>query len=89
MIIVDGLPFSTDTSASPQGRDILAALMEHPALVSASNSFKAIPERRFSVPEESGPEKTPSSKWVYLFQREYATVDPALVDGRERAGESI
>ncbi|XP_016649918.1 PREDICTED: protein N-terminal asparagine amidohydrolase-like isoform X2 [Prunus mume] len=80
MIIVDGLPFSTDTSASPQGRDILAALMEHPALVSASNLFKAIPERRFSVPEESGPEKTPPSKWVYLFQREYATVDPALVD---------
>ncbi|ONI20231.1 hypothetical protein PRUPE_2G004200 [Prunus persica] len=80
MIIVDGLPFSTDTSASPQGRDILAALMEHPALVSASNSFKAIPERRFSVPEESGPEKTPPSKWVYLFQREYAIVDPALVD---------
>ncbi|XP_016652684.1 PREDICTED: protein N-terminal asparagine amidohydrolase-like isoform X2 [Prunus mume] len=80
MIIVDGLPFSTDTAASPQGRDILAALMEHPALVSASNLFKAIPERRFSVPEESGPEKTPPSKWVYLFQREYATVDPALVD---------
>lgn len=63
-----------------QGRDILAAVMEHPALVSASNLFKAIPERRFSVPEESGPDKLPPSKWVYLFQREYATVDPALVD---------
>ncbi|KAF3449986.1 hypothetical protein FNV43_RR06065 [Rhamnella rubrinervis] len=54
--------------------------MEHPTLLSASNSFKANPERKFSVPEESVPGRSAKSKWVYLFQREFATVDPALVD---------
>ncbi|KAK7243511.1 hypothetical protein RIF29_38310 [Crotalaria pallida] len=63
--------------AYEQGKDILLALLENPFLVSASSSFKANRERKFSVFEESGPER---SKWVYIFQREYATVDPALVD---------
>lgn len=54
--------------------------MEHPSLVSASKAFKAIPERKFSLAEESGTERPEKSKWVYLFQREYATVDPAPVD---------
>lgn len=63
-----------------QGSDTLVALMEHPTLLSASNSFKANPERKFSVPEESVPDRLAQSKWVYLFQREYATVDAALVD---------
>jgi len=53
--------------------------MEHPALVSASLSFKAIPETKFSASEASSDGLT-KSKHVYLFQREYATVDPALVD---------
>ena len=51
------------------------ALLEHPVLVSSSQSFKAIPERKLSVSEGSK-----QSKCVYVFQREYATVDPALVD---------
>jgi len=51
--------------------------LENPILVSASNSLKANSERKFSVSDESSPER---SKWVYIFQREYATVDPALVD---------
>jgi hypothetical protein len=51
--------------------------LENPILVSASSSLKANPERKFSASEESTPER---SKWVYLFQREYATVDPAFVD---------
>lgn len=63
-----------------QGSDTLVALMEHPTLLSASNSFKATPERKFLVPEESVTERSAQSKWVYLFQREYATVYPALVD---------
>ena len=63
--------------ANGQGKDILLALLENPILVSASNSFKANPERKFSVSEESTLER---SKWVYIFQREYATVDPGLVD---------
>lgn len=63
--------------AYEQGVDILLALLENPILVSASNSLKATPVRKFSVPDDSSPE---SSKWIYLFQREYATVDPAFVD---------
>lgn len=79
MIFVDGLQFSTHSSSPshPQGKDILLALLENPMLVSASCSLKANPERKFSVSDESGPER---SKWVYIFQREYATVDPAFVD---------
>lgn len=63
--------------AYEQGVDILHALLENPILVSASGSLKANPERKFSASEESTPER---SKWVYIFQREYATVDPAFVD---------
>ncbi|KAJ1434415.1 Protein N-terminal asparagine amidohydrolase [Sesbania bispinosa] len=77
MIFVDGAPFSTHSSSTSQGMDILLALLENPSLVSASSSLKANPERKFSVSEESSPER---SKWVYIFQREYATVDPAFVD---------
>lgn len=62
-----------------QGTDVLDSLMEHPILVSASESLNAIPKRKFSVSEESNAERS-TSKCVYVFQREYATVDPALVD---------
>lgn len=76
MIFVDGIPipFSTHSSSTShsQGVEILFALLENPILVSASTSFKANPEKKFSVSERS--------KWVYLFQREFATVDPAFVD---------
>lgn len=60
-----------------QGVDTLKALMEHPDLVSASNSFKSMTEKKFSV---SDPVRSRISKCVYIFQREFATVDPALVD---------
>ena len=43
-------------SAYEQGSNTLVALMEDPILASASNSFKAIPERKFSVYEEFGME---------------------------------
>ncbi|XP_024165453.1 protein N-terminal asparagine amidohydrolase isoform X1 [Rosa chinensis] len=79
MIFVGGLPFPSESSSSPQpqqGWDTLQALLDHPFLESASSTFKAIPERKFSVPQESESER----RWVYLFQREYATVDPAYVD---------
>nr|GMC84568.1 protein N-terminal asparagine amidohydrolase [Ipomoea batatas] len=82
MIYVGGVPFSTgsDDSSSSQGKDILMALMEHPALVSASSSFSAIQERKFSLSNDSHLVRTRQIKWVYIFQREYATVDPSLVD---------
>ncbi|CAK9153892.1 unnamed protein product [Ilex paraguariensis] len=81
MIYVGGVPFSTtDGSSSSQGSDILKALMEHPILLSASHLLKAIPKRKFSAFAESGSERSTQSNCVYIFQREYATVDPALVD---------
>ncbi|KAL2330895.1 hypothetical protein Fmac_018476 [Flemingia macrophylla] len=76
MIFVGGLPFSS-SSSQPGGNDILLALLENPILLSASSSLKANLEREFSMSDESSPER---SKWVYIFQQEYATVDPALVD---------
>ncbi|KAK9909979.1 hypothetical protein M0R45_033957 [Rubus argutus] len=75
MILVGGV---ADSSSSPQGWDTLEALLDHPVLVSASNTFKAIPQRNFSVPQQA--DSAPHRRWVYLFQREYATVDPAYVD---------
>ncbi|CAI9769677.1 unnamed protein product [Fraxinus pennsylvanica] len=78
MIYVGGVPFATDESS--QGTHMLISLMEHPILVSASSSFKFLPERKFSVSEPSGSEASRNSKWVYIFQREFATVDPALID---------
>uniref|UniRef100_A0A9I9DVP9 Protein N-terminal asparagine amidohydrolase n=1 Tax=Cucumis melo TaxID=3656 RepID=A0A9I9DVP9_CUCME len=80
MIFVDGAPFTLQSSSSNKGADVLYALMECPYLVDATNLFKGTPEIRFTVSEESGVERSTMSKWVYVFQKEYATVDPALVD---------
>ncbi|KAK6162913.1 hypothetical protein DH2020_002754 [Rehmannia glutinosa] len=76
MIYVRGVPFAPADSS--QGMDTLIALMEHPVLVSASNSFKSMAEKKLSVSEISVRSKI--SKWVYIFQREFAIVDPSLVD---------
>lgn len=78
MIYVAGIPFSPDDSS--QALDTLNALMEHPVLVSVSNSFKSTQEKKISVSENSSAERSKNSKWVYIFQGEFATVDPALVD---------
>ncbi|XP_057958943.1 protein N-terminal asparagine amidohydrolase isoform X2 [Malania oleifera] len=42
--------------------------------------LRAIPVKKFSSLEESGSESSMQTRYVYVFQREYATVDPALVD---------
>lgn len=59
---------------------MVTALLEHPDLVSASRSFCDITERKFSVPEEPGSQSSVQAKCVYVFQREYAIADPALVE---------
>ncbi|KAJ3707898.1 hypothetical protein LUZ61_011603 [Rhynchospora tenuis] len=72
MILVDNQPISfPDSSSQSQGRDILDILLENPTLVSAANQFKSQPERIIS---DSGAHM----KHVYVFQREFATVDPAV-----------
>ncbi|KAK9122665.1 hypothetical protein Sjap_012267 [Stephania japonica] len=76
MIIVDGTPIST----SSQGRErLVVSLLENPVLVSASDSFKALPERKISLSDECDSNGSTQFKCVYVFQREYATVDPARV----------
>ncbi|KAJ1703426.1 hypothetical protein LUZ63_003205 [Rhynchospora breviuscula] len=73
MILIDNQPISfPDSSSQSQGKDILDILLENPTLVSASNQFKSQPERIIS---DSGAHM----KHVYVFQREFATVDPAVV----------
>ncbi|KAI3984292.1 hypothetical protein MKX01_011246 [Papaver californicum] len=77
MIFVDGIPFSTRLS---KGSEDLHALLEHPFLVAASNTLKAIPEMKVSAMEGFRVERSTPAKHVYVFQSEYATVDPALVE---------
>ncbi|KAF3673966.1 hypothetical protein FXO37_06674 [Capsicum annuum] len=83
MIFVGGVSLSTHSSSSScsQGHDILMDLMRHPVLVSASSAFNDVAERRFSASKDSNSSISRHNRWVYIFQREYATVDPALVDG--------
>ncbi|KAL0915390.1 hypothetical protein M5K25_015802 [Dendrobium thyrsiflorum] len=70
MIYVDGLPLTTPYP-SFKGGELLAFLLEHPTLIAASNRLKATPEKNVSFSP---------AKYLYVFQREYATVDPSLVE---------
>ena len=54
----------------------MAALLESPGIRHAVDRLKVAPERRISAGQEGAP------KHVYVFQREYATVDPARVEVR-------
>ncbi|CAM8961082.1 unnamed protein product [Rhodiola kirilowii] len=80
MIFVDGVPISSGSSSSSQDGTSLVSLMAHPYLVSASKGFNSIPERKVFDSEGIAVDGTKPMKYVYVFQREYATVDPALVD---------
>lgn len=57
-----------------QGSSLLLDVMTHPVIISASDSFKNLEEQRVT---ESCSTK---DRYVYIFQREYAVVNPALVD---------
>ncbi|KAK4761108.1 hypothetical protein SAY87_006001 [Trapa incisa] len=82
MILVDGCPLTLTSSShsSAQGIEILNTLMGNQFVLSSSHAFRNIPERNFTGPEQSASEGSVQPKCVYLFQREYATVNPALVD---------
>ncbi|CAN1169779.1 Protein N-terminal asparagine amidohydrolase, partial [Linum perenne] len=78
MIFVDDNEIPFPASSSRQEMDaLLLELTRHPTVVAASNAFKSLPERKFSTEADPG---LLNCRSVYLFQREYATVDPALVD---------
>ncbi|XP_020570760.1 uncharacterized protein LOC110017932 [Phalaenopsis equestris] len=74
MIYVEDRPLTTPETSS-KGNEILPFLLEHPMLIAASNRLKETPEEMVSFSEES-----PPAKYVYVFQREYATVDPSVVE---------
>ncbi|XP_020580465.1 protein N-terminal asparagine amidohydrolase, partial [Phalaenopsis equestris] len=74
MIYVEDLPLTIPETSS-KGNEILPFLLEHPMLIAASNRLKETPEKMVSFSEES-----PPAKYVYVFQREYATVDPSVVE---------
>ncbi|CAH9096845.1 unnamed protein product [Cuscuta europaea] len=82
MILVNGVQLALGhrDSSSPEGIDILNFLVRHPALRAASSSYKALPERTFSLCDKSDFLVTRETKWVYINQKEYATVDPYMVD---------
>ena len=54
----------------------MAALLESPGIRHTVDRLKVAPERRISAGQEGAP------RHVYVFQREYATVDPARVEVR-------
>uniref|UniRef100_A0A0E0HTJ7 Protein N-terminal asparagine amidohydrolase n=1 Tax=Oryza nivara TaxID=4536 RepID=A0A0E0HTJ7_ORYNI len=65
------------------GRELVAALMGNPGLRAASERLRAEPERRISSgPEEDDADAAAAAapRHVYVFQREFATVDPARVE---------
>lgn len=64
-----------------QGSSLLLDVMSHPEIILASDSFKNLEERKVSFAERDS-ESSTKGRYVYIFQREYAVVNPALVDVR-------
>lgn len=62
-----------------QGSSLLLDVMSHPVIILASDSFKNLEERIVSF-GESDSESSTKDRYVYIFQREYAVVNPELVD---------
>ncbi|KFK37247.1 hypothetical protein AALP_AA4G233100 [Arabis alpina] len=84
MIYVDGVPFqnennSSSLSSSSKGSRLIHDVMNHPVIMLASDSFKNLEERNVNF-EESHSESSKKDRYVYIFQRECATVKPSLVD---------
>ncbi|ANM62040.1 Protein N-terminal asparagine amidohydrolase [Arabidopsis thaliana x Arabidopsis arenosa] len=84
MIYVGGVQFldessSFSLSSSSQGSSLLVDVMSHPVITLASDSFKNLEEKNVSF-DESDSESSTKDRYVYIFQREFAVVNPALVD---------
>ena len=56
-------------------------LLTDPSLSAKTNLFKSLPETTISLSTGLNSVQSEGSvKFVYVFQREYATVDPAFVE---------
>ncbi len=74
-----------------QGQDILHELLEHPVLVSSAAAFVALPGQHIKPPpDENGVSmdghEREHRKFVYVAQRECATVDPDVVEVNVHSG---
>ncbi|KAL2629039.1 hypothetical protein R1flu_013725 [Riccia fluitans] len=87
MILVDGSPI-VDGRSSVKPSEVLKKLLEHPNLVDAAKKFRAAKVVRIKPPKPSGngegeepdAETQPAdSKFVYVFQKECATVASEIV----------
>jgi hypothetical protein len=77
-----------------EGQDILHELLEHPVLVSAAAAFVALPRQHIQPPpDENGLSMDGHGrehrKFVYVGQRECATVDPDVVEVNVHSGAFI
>ncbi|CAM6025015.1 unnamed protein product [Sphagnum balticum] len=68
-----------------EGQDILHELLEHPVLVSSAAAFVALPGQHIQPPPDENGVSTDGHgrehrKFVYVGQRECATVDPDVVE---------
>ncbi|KAG6552649.1 hypothetical protein Mapa_005596 [Marchantia paleacea] len=86
MILVDGAPV-VDKRSKVKASDVLRKLLEHPRVVESAKKLRAAKVVVIQPPTPSGnsdvepsEETHPAdSRFVYVFQKEYATVDPATV----------
>ncbi|XP_059075943.1 protein N-terminal asparagine amidohydrolase isoform X6 [Cryptomeria japonica] len=81
MIFVEGKKISEDSSMT-KGHQLVLNLLQNPILSAKTNAFKSLSETTIMLPQDPksvGSESSSSVKSVYVFQREYATVNPSAV----------
>lgn len=82
MIFVEGKKTSEDSSME-KGHQLVLNLLQHPILSAKANVLKSLSETTIRIPKDSKStdfESSSAVKSVYVFQREYATVDPSAVE---------
>ncbi|KAH9302332.1 hypothetical protein KI387_013915, partial [Taxus chinensis] len=64
------------------GHQLVLNLLQHPSLTAKTNAFKSLSETIIKLPIDptSVGSESSSVKFVYVFQREYATVNPSYVE---------
>lgn len=80
MIFVAGKQICQDSQFG-QDHQLVFKLLTDPSLSAKTNLFKSLPETTISLSTGLNSVQSEGSvKFVYVFQREYATVDPAFVE---------
>jgi len=80
MILVAGKQICQDSHLC-QDHQLMFKLLTHSSLSAKTNLFKSLPETTIRLSTGLNSVQSEGSvKFVYVFQREYATVDPAFVE---------